>query len=134
MLLKNKFVVILIIIFVLTNLCDCRKLKKKSSTTKLKVKSNNYNNKVKYHKTPAINQKNPKQMIYYQTRETNQPNFIRLVVMRLIYGIASQMGIEDRLAGFFAPPNVEEDDDFLGGLAGGLRDNLGDDFDLGGFF
>ena len=128
MLLKNKFVLLLIIVLVLASLCECRKTKRKSS--KLKAKSN----RVKLHKTPAINQKNHKQMIYYQTRETNQPNFIRLVIMRMIYGIAAQMGFEDRLAGFFAPPNADEDEDFLSGIAGGLRDNLGDGFDLGGLF
>lgn len=38
--------------------------------------------KHKYEKTKQI----------YDTRETNTPNFVRLVLMRLIYGIATQMG------------------------------------------
>lgn len=38
--------------------------------------------KHKYEKTKQI----------YDTRETNTPNFVRLVIMRLIYGIAAQMG------------------------------------------
>lgn len=28
----------------------------------------------------------------YDTRETNAPNFVRLVFMRFIYGLAAQMG------------------------------------------
>lgn len=39
--------------------------------------------KHKYEKTKQI----------YDTRETNTPNFVRLVLMRLIYGIAAQMGM-----------------------------------------
>lgn len=54
----------------------------------------------------------------YEARETNTPNFVRLVLMRLVYGIATQMGIEDRLddafGGAFVPPNaIEESDDYL---------------------
>lgn len=60
-----------------------------------------------------------------ELRETNPPNFVRLVIMRLIYGIATQMGFEERVAGFFngafVPPNAEEDDYGLDGL-----DDLGD--------
>lgn len=32
----------------------------------------------------------PKQI--FDTRETNAPNFIRLLLMRFVYGIAAQMG------------------------------------------
>ncbi|XP_055601925.1 uncharacterized protein LOC129750847 [Uranotaenia lowii] len=54
----------------------------------------------------------------YEARETNTPNFVRLVLMRLVYGLATQMGVEDRLEGVFGgafvPPNaVEEGDDYL---------------------
>lgn len=54
----------------------------------------------------------------YEARETNTPNFVRLVLMRLVYGIATQMGVEDRLddafGGAFVPPNaIEESDDYL---------------------
>lgn len=56
-----------------------------------------------------------------QSRETDPPNFLRLLLMRLIYGIAVQVGQEDRLAGFlngiFVPPNADDDDGF-GGLGG----------------
>lgn len=58
-----------------------------------------------------------------ELRETNPPNFVRLVLMRLIYGIASQMGYEERVSGWFngafAPPNADDLD--LGGL-GDLAD------------
>lgn len=50
----------------------------------------------------------------YQLRETTPPNFVRLVIMRLIYGIASSFGMEERLSGFlggiFVPPGAEDDD------------------------
>lgn len=66
---------------------------------------------------------NEKQFFDIETRETNPPNFIRLLVMRLVYGIATQMGMEERLSnvlgGAFVPPNAEDDfggfDDFDGG-------------------
>lgn len=32
----------------------------------------------------------PKQI--FDTRETNAPNFLRLLLMRFVYGIAAQMG------------------------------------------
>lgn len=58
-----------------------------------------------------------------QSRETNTPNFVRLVVMRLIYGLAVQMGFEDRLSGvlngIFVPPNAEDD---YGGFGDDLLD------------
>ncbi|XP_017854394.1 uncharacterized protein LOC108607837 [Drosophila busckii] len=46
-----------------------------------------------------------------QAASTGAPNFVRLVIMRLIYGIASTMGVEDRLEdafnGAFVPPNSD---------------------------
>ncbi|KAK4878468.1 hypothetical protein RN001_010974 [Aquatica leii] len=46
-------------------------------------------------------------------KETNAVNFIRLVVMRLIYGVATRFGFEDNISealnGAFVPPGVEED-------------------------
>lgn len=64
-----------------------------------------------------------------QSRETDPPNFVRLLLMRLIYGIAVQIGAEDRLAGFlngiFVPPNADDDDGF-GGLGGFLGEIGGD--------
>lgn len=62
-----------------------------------------------------------------KSRETDPPNFVRLVVMRLIYGLAVQMGMEDRLSGvlngIFVPPNADDADDDYGG---GFGDDLGD--------
>lgn len=70
---------------------------------------------------------------FLQSRETDPPNFLRLLLMRLIYGIAVQIGAEDRLAGFlngiFVPPNADDDDGFggLGGFLGEIGDGGGDD-------
>lgn len=67
----------------------------------------------------------------YELRETNPPNFVRLLVMRIIYGIASQMGLEERLSGIFngafVPPGAEGDGDYLDFLSdvdGGLLDGI----------
>uniref|UniRef100_A0A182PS62 Uncharacterized protein n=1 Tax=Anopheles epiroticus TaxID=199890 RepID=A0A182PS62_9DIPT len=70
--------------------------------------------------------------LYYESRETNTPNFVRLVLMRLIYGIATQMGVEERLdnvfGGAFVPPNaVEDSSDFFDVLS----DESGEDFSFG---
>lgn len=58
-----------------------------------------------------------------ELRETNPPNFLRLLIMRLVYGIAAQMNLEERVAGWFngafVPPNADYDDY---GLGGGLDD------------
>lgn len=52
----------------------------------------------------------------WELRETNQFNFIRLVIMRMVYGFAVQLGLEERLikffSGAFAPPNADYDDDY----------------------
>lgn len=46
-----------------------------------------------------------------ERQNTNAPNFVRLVIMRLIYGIAYTMGLEDRLEdtfnGAFIPPSAD---------------------------
>ncbi|XP_023299939.2 uncharacterized protein LOC111682265 [Lucilia cuprina] len=61
-------------------------------------------------------------------RETSTPDFIRLVVMRFIYGLASTMGVEERLEGIFngafVPPNADGDIFGFGGDGGD-----GEDFD-----
>lgn len=78
-------------------------------------------------KTKSQNQKQLGQDL--QSRETDPPNFLRLLLMRLIYGIAVQVGAEDRLAGFlngiFVPPNADDEDGF-GGLGGFLGEIGGD--------
>ncbi|CAG9815059.1 unnamed protein product [Phaedon cochleariae] len=75
--------------------------------------------------------KNSKQMILRQ-KETNPVDFIRLAVMRLIYGIATRVGlgeqISDALNGVFVPPGVDAEYDYDGGVG---QDNDDDyDFDL----
>jgi len=71
-----------------------------------------------------------------QSRETDPPNFVRLLLMRLIYGIAVQIGAEDRLAGFlngiFVPPNADDDEGFggLGGFLGEIGGGGDDIFDF----
>ncbi|XP_030384547.1 uncharacterized protein LOC115631844 [Scaptodrosophila lebanonensis] len=75
-----------------------------------------------------------RQLFLGKGKETSTPNFARLVIMRLIYGIASTMGIEDRLEdvfnGAFVPPGA---DDGIGIGLGDLEDN-GNDGILGGIF
>lgn len=80
--------------------------------------------------------KEPKQFLTdLKSRETDPPNFVRLVLMRLIYGIAVQMGLDDRLSGVlngaFVPPNADNDDyggfGDLGDLGGELGGDLGGD-------
>ena len=70
-----------------------------------------------------------------ESRETDPPNFVRLLIMRLIYGLAVQMGVEDRLAGVlngvFVPPNADDDFDDGDGLGlGDIEDVGGDLFDF----
>lgn len=52
-------------------------------------------------------------------------NFIRLVVMRLVFGVASSMGLGENLSGvlggMFVPPGADYDDyggddDYTGGI------------------
>ncbi|XP_039968209.1 uncharacterized protein LOC126752708 [Bactrocera neohumeralis] len=81
---------------------------------------------------------NSKQLFVFGSgKETSPPNFVRLVVMRLIYGLASTMGLEERLEdafnGAFVPPNADGgglfsfggyDDDDDGGDFGALFDDI----------
>ncbi|XP_014089414.2 uncharacterized protein [Bactrocera oleae] len=80
---------------------------------------------------------NSKQLLVFGSgKETSPPNFVRLVVMRLIYGLASTMGLEERLEdafnGAFVPPNADGglfsfggyDDDDDGGALGALFDDI----------
>ena len=115
---SQKYVLIfLIILIALITLHDCKKISKK--VNKNVAKKNNNNRITKY--------------IEYETRETNPPNFVRLLIMRLIYGIASQMGIEERLSGVFngafVPPGAEDDGDFLD-FGGDIDGDVGDAGDL----
>ncbi|XP_055838385.1 uncharacterized protein LOC129906599 [Episyrphus balteatus] len=77
----------------------------------------------------ATEDEDPKQLFFgAQGKETSTPDFVRLVVMRIIYGIASTMGAEERLAeifnGAFVPPG-EDDGDYgldFGGIDGIFED------------
>lgn len=73
-----------------------------------------------------------------ERQNTNAPNFVRLVIMRLIYGIAYTMGLEDRLEdpfnGAFIPPSADNVFDIGGGGdddgdSEGLLSNIFDDND-----
>ncbi|KAK9496870.1 hypothetical protein O3M35_012913 [Rhynocoris fuscipes] len=49
-------------------------------------------------------------------RETNLVNFVRLLVLRLIYGFATMLGLQDSISevanGALVPPGVEDDYSF----------------------
>nr|XP_023026109.1 uncharacterized protein LOC111514110 [Leptinotarsa decemlineata] len=94
----RQLMILLVVLAILLNFCDGRKRKK-----------------------------NSKQMILRQ-KETNPVNFIRLAVMRLIYGIATRIGLGDQISealnGAFVPPGV---DDYDYGEGFGLDDQ--DDYD-----
>ena len=129
MLSKKKVIVILLILLIATSLCEGRR-RKKTAKKAIRTKNNRLASKI-----PKL--KNQKQLPIYETRETNPPNFVRLVVMRLLYGLASQMGFEDRISGFIgAPPNADDGDIF--GFGGGDEDGFsfgggGGDYDDFGF-
>lgn len=102
----QKLAVVLVIVLILAADCDAkRKRSKKFQTSRT----------MRQRKTPVAKE--------LELRETNPPNFLRLLIMRLIYGIAAQMNLEDRVAGWFngafAPPNADYDDY---GLGGGFED------------
>lgn len=104
----RKILILFFVILIISTICDCRRLKNKRFKQKAQKK----------------------QLPVSELRETSTPDFVRLLVMRLIYGIATQMGLEERLAGFlngaFVPPSAEDDDYGF--------DLGGDDFDGGDLF
>lgn len=55
-------------------------------------------------------------LLVLQRRETSPANFSRLVAMRLIYGVASLLGLRDRIGGVlngaFVPPGADDDYSF----------------------
>lgn len=118
----NKKLIMLMIVLLIV-ICLCEAAKKRRIPSRLKASS-------KINRSPKLPKlKNQKQLLY-ETRETSPPNFVTLLFFRLIYGLATQMGIEDRLPGFIAPPNAEEAD--YGFFS--LGDTFGggdDDYDLG---
>lgn len=122
----RKIVLILIVLIVAASLCEAARRRRIPSRQKQKLKNNRLT------KLPKL--KNQKQMLY-ETRETSPPNFVTLLFMRLVYGIATQMGFEDRLPGFIAPPNADEGDyGFFSFGGGGDAPSIfggDDDYDLG---
>ncbi|KAG7196742.1 hypothetical protein KM043_014001 [Ampulex compressa] len=51
-----------------------------------------------------------------QSKETNVVNFMRLLVMRLVFGVASAMGLGENLSGvlggIFVPPGADDYSDY----------------------
>lgn len=111
---------VILVLLIIASLCESRR---RRIPSKLKHKNHRHT------KLPRL--KNQKQMLY-ETRETSPPNFVTLLLFRLVYGLATTMGVEDRLPGFIAPPNAE--DDGLFGFGGDETPSIfggGDDYDLG---
>lgn len=57
-----------------------------------------------------------KKQLILQQRETNPANFVRLVVMRLVYGVATTLGLGDNISGVlngaFVPPGADDYSDY----------------------
>lgn len=120
--LSRKLLLMILVLFIVASLCEARR---RRIPTKLKHKNHQHT------KLPKL--KNQKQLLY-ETRETSPPNFVTLLLFRLVYGIASQMGMEDRLPGFIAPPNSEDADYGFFSFGGETPSIFGggdDDYDLG---
>lgn len=104
---RKTCVLILVVLILLASDCDARKRRRKAQKKSAKQKQ-------------------------YELRETNPPNFVRLLVMRVIYGIASQMGFEERLSsvfnGAFVPPGADAEGDYLDFIGdigdGGILDGI----------
>lgn len=115
----NRKIIILavVVLLIAISLCDARN-RRIPSRLKHKV---------------APKPKVPKYEVLYETRETSPPSFITLLFFRLIYGLATSMGIEDRLPGFLAPPNADEADYgfFSLGETPSIFGGGDDDYDLG---
>lgn len=103
----RKVAVLLVIVLILAADCDAKRKRSKKFAGRTQRATKNVAKEL-------------------ELRETNPPNFLRLLIMRLIYGIAAQMNLEERVAGWFngafAPPNADYDDY---GLGGGFVDELG---------
>lgn len=100
----RKVAVLLVIVLILAADCDAKRKRSKK-----------FQGKTVQQKSTVAKE--------LELRETNPPNFVRLLVMRLVYGLAVQMNLEERVAGWFGgafvPPNADYDDY---GLGGGLDD------------
>uniref|UniRef100_A0A336LZB6 CSON004796 protein n=1 Tax=Culicoides sonorensis TaxID=179676 RepID=A0A336LZB6_CULSO len=104
---KKSFYAIILIVMCLTSITLARSYK---------------NSNKRQHK-----HEKPKQI--YNTRETNGPNFFRLLLMRFVYGLAAQMGAEERVADVFGgalvPPNADDDYFDLGLESDEIEDVMG---------
>lgn len=102
----KKLAVVLVIVLILAADCEAKRKRSKKFAAKTMTQR----------KSPVAKE--------LELRETNPPNFLRLLVMRLIYGIAAQMNLEERVSGWFngafVPPNADYDDYGLGGGFGDL--------------
>lgn len=118
---KKILILAVVLLLIAISLCDAGK-RRIPSRLKHKV--------VPKPKIPKL--KNQKQILY-ETRETSPPSFVTLLFFRLIYGLATSMGIEDRLPGFLAPPNADEADYGFFSLGDQAPSIFGgdDDYDLG---
>lgn len=96
----QRLAILLVIVMILTAQCDAKRKKLKKYQNKSQIKS--------------------KQAKEFELRETNPPNFLRLLVMRLVYGLAAQLNMEERVSGWFngafVPPNADYDDYGFGDL------------------
>lgn len=101
---NRKIVFLILVLMIVACLCEARRRKVPSRFKQKPQKA------LRQSKIPKL--KNQKQLLY-ETRETSPPNFVTLLIFRLVYGIATQMGLEDRLPGFIAPPNADEDGGFF---------------------
>lgn len=115
---NSKRIIILILIVLLVVICVSGARKRRIPSRLKKVNRNA--------KLPKL--KNQKQLLY-ETRETSPPSFVTLLFFRLIYGIATQMGLEERLPSFIAPPNADESD--YGFFEAPSLFGGNDDYDLG---
>ncbi|XP_041972038.1 uncharacterized protein LOC121728013 [Aricia agestis] len=84
----RRFLVILLLFFVIT-VCEMKKQKLDYPTNK---------------------------QLTLQRKETTPVDFTRLLMMRLVYGLAKALGfsepVSEFLNGAFVPPGAEDDDDF----------------------
>lgn len=107
----RKVTVLLVIVLILAADCDAKRKRSKKFHGKTMMMADDN----KQRKTPVAKE--------LELRETNPPNFLRLLIMRLIYGFAAQMNLEERVAGWFngafVPPNADYDDY---GFGGGFED------------
>lgn len=111
----RKLTVSILIVMVLLASCEARRKRFPKAKSAIDTKTTN-----------ARQSELSKQL---ELRETNPPNFLRILIMRLIYGFAAQMNLEERVAGWFngafVPPNADYDDYGFGGF---------DDFGADGLF